>query len=249
MAMPVNESSETRSEASQNTPLPAQTTSAAPPVSTEDTPARGAQAIHPMPEHFPEVSLDAQSGDVRIGTQAQVTRPLPQSLIGLDIEDTSGLTVPTPAIRPDLESGGYVPTVTVQAPPVQSTVISAPITPSQISRRSAPPTQPLPTYTPADADPYASPVQPRYQPERSVCVRCGSANLTKGYVVDFGDKFRHIHFAPKRMSTRRLNSLWTLRPFNRLARLDAVACRDCGAVLLTVDTDELRKSERRRREP
>ncbi len=85
-----------------------------------------------------------------------------------------------------------------------------------------------------------------YQPERDVCVRCGSSNLARGYVVDYGEKFRQVHFAPKRITLNRLNGLLNLMPFRSLAKLDAVACRDCGAVLLVVDPAELRRAERRR---
>ncbi len=85
-----------------------------------------------------------------------------------------------------------------------------------------------------------------YQPERSVCVRCGSSNLSSGYVVDYGDQFRQVHFAPRRITLGRLNSLLNLWPFRGLAKLNAVACRDCGAVLLVVEPGELRRAERRR---
>ncbi len=83
-----------------------------------------------------------------------------------------------------------------------------------------------------------------YQPERSVCIRCGSTNLARGYVVDLSTTFNQTHFAPKKVTTRRLNS--ALRPFRLLAKLEALACRDCGAVLIIVDPAELRRAERRR---
>ena len=89
-------------------------------------------------------------------------------------------------------------------------------------------------------------VEHSYQPANFVCVRCGSKNLARGYVVDYGDKFEQIRFAPKRISLSWLNSLFALRPWRRLAKLNAEACRDCGAVLLTVEPDELRRAERRR---
>ncbi len=89
-------------------------------------------------------------------------------------------------------------------------------------------------------------VEHTYQPERFVCVRCGSNNLASGYVIDYGDKFEQIRFAPKRISLRWLNSILALRPWRSLAKLNAVACRDCGAVLLVVDPEELRHAERRR---
>ena len=89
-------------------------------------------------------------------------------------------------------------------------------------------------------------VEHMYSPSSFVCVRCGSRNLADGYIVDFGEKFQQVHFAPKRVSLRWLNSILALRPWKNLAKLDAVACRDCGAVLLTVLPEELRRAERRR---
>jgi hypothetical protein len=89
-------------------------------------------------------------------------------------------------------------------------------------------------------------VEYAYQPEKFSCVRCGSQNLARGYIVDYGDRFEQVHFAPKRITLKWLNSILALRPWRSLAKLDAVACRDCGAVLLTVEPDELRRAERRR---
>ena len=89
-------------------------------------------------------------------------------------------------------------------------------------------------------------VEHSYSPENFVCVRCGSTNLAEGYIVDYGDRFEQIHFAPKRISLRWLNSLLALRPWRSLAKVGAVACRDCGAVLLTVTPEELRRAEHRR---
>jgi len=89
-------------------------------------------------------------------------------------------------------------------------------------------------------------VEHSFSPSSFVCVRCGSRNLADGYIIDFGDKFEQVHFAPKRVTLRWLNSFFALRPWKSLAKLDAVACRDCGAVLLTVAPDELRRAERRR---
>jgi hypothetical protein len=89
-------------------------------------------------------------------------------------------------------------------------------------------------------------VEYAYQPETFACVRCGSKNLARGYIVDYGDRFEQVHFAPKRITLKWLNSILALRPWRSLAKLDAVACRDCGAVLLTVEPEELRRAERRR---
>ena len=104
----------------------------------------------------------------------------------------------------------------------------------------------------AEAAPVYEPmphVEHAYSPENFVCVRCGSTNLADGYIVDYGDRFEQIHFAPKRITLRWLNSLRALRPWRSLAKVGAVACRDCGAVLLTVTPEELRRAEHHREEP
>ncbi len=86
-----------------------------------------------------------------------------------------------------------------------------------------------------------------YQPERFACVRCGSTNLARGVIVDYGgEKFEQVRFAPRRISLNWLNSLLNLRPWRALLKLEAVACRDCGAVVLVVDPEALRRAERTR---
>ncbi len=89
-------------------------------------------------------------------------------------------------------------------------------------------------------------VEYSYSPANFACVRCGSKNLAQGYLIDYGDKFEQIRFAPKRVSLKWLNSILALRPWRSLAKCNAVACRDCGAVLITVEPEELRRAERRR---
>ena len=102
---------------------------------------------------------------------------------------------------------------------------------------------PVPDFAAEEAMPH---VEHSYSASRFVCVRCGSTNLARGYVVDYGDRFEQVHFAPKRITLKWLNSLLNLRPWKRLIKLDAVACRDCGAVLLEIDPAELRRAEIRR---
>ena len=87
-------------------------------------------------------------------------------------------------------------------------------------------------------------VEHTYQRASFVCVRCGSTNIAHGYVVDYGDKFEQIRFAPKRITLGWLNSIRALRPWKSLVKLNAEACRDCGAVLIVIDPDELRRAER-----
>ncbi|MBO9309262.1 MAG: hypothetical protein J7551_05720 [Chloroflexi bacterium] len=83
-----------------------------------------------------------------------------------------------------------------------------------------------------------------YQPERFACLRCGSTNLARGTIVNFsGQRFEQVRFVPRRLSLRWLNSLFNLRPWRRLLKLEAIACRDCGAVFLVVDPEALRHAE------
>lgn len=90
-------------------------------------------------------------------------------------------------------------------------------------------------------------VEHSYQPEKFVCVRCGSSNLTRGMIVDYsGSQFEQVNFVLRRVPLNWLNSVFNFRPRRQLLKLDAVACRDCGAVLLTIDPDALRRAERRR---
>lgn len=90
-------------------------------------------------------------------------------------------------------------------------------------------------------------IQHAYSAQAFRCPRCGSTNLADGMVVDFGgDKFEQVRFALKRYSLNWLNSLFNVRPWRRLLRLDAVACRDCGAITLTVDPAVLRRAEKHR---
>src|SRR5215468_4250210 len=64
-------------------------------------------------------------------------------------------------------------------------------------------------------------VEHSYSRENFVCVRCGSQNIAKGYIVDYGDKFEQTHFAPERITLRFLNSIRALRPWRSLAKLNA----------------------------
>jgi hypothetical protein len=72
--------------------------------------------------------------------------------------------------------------------------------------------------------------------------------LAHGLIVDYGDKFEQVRFAPRRISLAWLNSLFNLRPWTQLIKLDAVACRDCGAVTMEINPADLRRAERTRDE-
>lgn len=209
-----------------------------------------APPIAEMPDHFPEVHLDDETGEIRI-----VAPTNPQS-VGAALAAVEA--APSVGTEPALVEGGAtirtVPVAqpsdpTVAVPPVTPTAAATPAAPRATSATSAT-SSALPVAPASAADAphvlYSAPGGPTYQAERNVCIRCGSTNLARGYVVDFSNRFTHIHFAPKRMTPRRLNAITTLRPFRNLARLDAIACRDCGAVLLVAEPGEIRRAERKR---
>lgn len=183
--------------------------------------AVAATPVHPMPDQFPEVDLDDGTGNIRI--KAPVVTPAVTANAATTVSDPAPTSPATVQPIPETTQATPVAIVPAIVPTAPVAVISTPIAAA-------------PDYN----------LNPTYQPERNVCVRCGSTNLAKGYVVDYAEKFRHIHFAPKRMTPRRLNSIMAMRPFRSIVQLDAQACRDCGAVLLIVDPSELRRTERRR---
>jgi hypothetical protein len=78
---------------------------------------------------------------------------------------------------------------------------------------------------------------------RFACPRCGSEDQGAGYLVDYGDHFRHIYLAPRRLRIGRLRNL--LRPHRHLTKVLADVCRNCGMVILEVNTDEFEAAERR----
>jgi hypothetical protein len=78
-----------------------------------------------------------------------------------------------------------------------------------------------------------------------ICPRCGSHDVSVGYIVDYGDRFEQIHFAPIRVTLGWLNSVRALRPWRSLAKVNAEACRNCGTVTLVIDPEELRRAEQR----
>ncbi|PJF30490.1 MAG: hypothetical protein CUN51_07505 [Candidatus Thermofonsia Clade 1 bacterium] len=114
-----------------------------------------------------------------------------------------------------------------------------------LDAESPDPIAPLPPPPSYESPAPSLPVTHFYQPERFACLRCGSTNLARGYIVEFGgQRFEQARFAPRRVPLKWLNSLFNLRPWRKLLRLEAIACRDCGAVLLTVDPEALRRVER-----
>jgi hypothetical protein len=75
------------------------------------------------------------------------------------------------------------------------------------------------------------------------CVRCGSVDLASAYLVDYSDKFRQLQLAPKALKLAKISRL--LRPFHRMVKVNALVCRQCGAVMLEVDPEDFAEAEQR----
>ncbi len=101
----------------------------------------------------------------------------------------------------------------------------------------SPPLAPPPSLPEEQANPVIV-VRPRW-----ICPRCGSDDLAAGYLVDYSDKFQNVYLAPRRLKIKRLRNL--LRPFRNLTKVDADICRNCGMVILEVNTEEFEEAERR----
>ena len=84
------------------------------------------------------------------------------------------------------------------------------------------------------------PISPRAQ---WACPRCGSTDLASTYLVDYSGHFGRIYLAPKALSLRKIGRLW--RPFKALTVVNSDTCRNCGMVILEVDTDDLEDAEHR----
>lgn len=104
-----------------------------------------------------------------------------------------------------------------------------------MAQEKAPPVSP-----PAVIPEGGGPINPRAQ---WACPRCGSTDLASTYLVDYSTKFDNVYLAPKGLTLRKLASL--LRPFKALTRVDADTCRNCGMVILEVNTDALADAEHR----
>jgi len=112
----------------------------------------------------------------------------------------------------------------------------------EASEATAPaqPTAPMPVaHQPPAIQPLGQPRPQPYGPGR--CPRCGGENLTRGLLLTYDTRFHPAYYKPGRLSFFRLNSL--LRPFKRLAQVEALACRQCGMVLFQVDPDQLNRIE------
>jgi hypothetical protein len=78
---------------------------------------------------------------------------------------------------------------------------------------------------------------------RWVCPRCGSHDLGAAYLIDYSNKFDYVYLAPRRLKFRKLRTMW--RPFKHLTKVDADVCRNCGMVILEVNTEDFKESEDR----
>lgn len=75
------------------------------------------------------------------------------------------------------------------------------------------------------------------------CVRCGSTDRASAYLVDYSDKFRQLHLAPRALKLPKISRM--LRPFRNMLKVNAQVCRNCGAVTLEVSPDDLAEAERK----
>lgn len=75
------------------------------------------------------------------------------------------------------------------------------------------------------------------------CSRCGSTDLASAYMIDYSDKFRQLHLAPKALKLGKIARMW--RPFRNMVKVNAQVCRKCGAVTLEVDPEDFGEAERR----
>jgi hypothetical protein len=60
-------------------------------------------------------------------------------------------------------------------------------------------------------------------------------------LVDYGEKFQNIYIAPRRLKLKRLRTM--LRPFRHLVKVDADVCRNCGMVILEINTEDFQEAE------
>lgn len=97
-----------------------------------------------------------------------------------------------------------------------------------------------PVVPPASVPEGSGPVAPRAQ---WACPRCGSTDLASTYLIDYGNTFDNVYLAPKTLTLKKLRRL--LRPFKALTKVYADTCRNCGMVVLEVNTDELADAEHR----
>lgn len=104
-------------------------------------------------------------------------------------------------------------------------------------------TDKAPPLPPPPSLPEESPHTTANVARRWVCPRCGSDDLAAGYLVDYGEKFQHVYLAPRRLKIKKLRNI--MRPFRNLTKVDADVCRNCGMVILEVNTDEFGEAEER----
>jgi RNA polymerase subunit RPABC4/transcription elongation factor Spt4 len=102
-------------------------------------------------------------------------------------------------------------------------------------------TGPLPFSAPSSLPEGAT--SPMMPVNRWPCPRCGSDDLASAYLIDYSHKFDYVYLAPRRLKLKRLRNM--LRPFRNLIRVDADVCRNCGSVILRVNTEDFEEAERR----
>jgi hypothetical protein len=193
-------------------------------------------ATDPKPDSSALSATSDSEAPANSGIDKALTTPVPES------PPVAPDTTDNPPASPTVPSRGALVTTRPRHPmPTHFPEVHLP----EIARPAPPRPVPSVPSTPPP-DPHSVQDGAGYVPERLVCIRCGSTNLARGQVVDYGDKFRDLRFAPKRMTLSRLNSLLNLRPFRTLVKVNALACRDCGLVQMVIDPGDLRRVEHHR---
>jgi hypothetical protein len=100
----------------------------------------------------------------------------------------------------------------------------------------------------SDAPPFPTdddaPAQPPSLPEdKPRCVRCGSTDLGRGYILSNQPNFRPAYFAPKKFSPRRARR--ALRLSRNVVKIEGDVCRNCGYIMLCVNPKALEKVKKK----
>lgn len=142
------------------------------------------------------------------------------------------VTRPTPPVTPPEQIAPPPPPQPVRTPPPQAPVVQVPAVSSS--------PEPRRVLTGQAAGKPAVSAAP--QPFGSACPRCGGSDFSEGALISYGTRFRPAYYKPARRSIFTLHN--ALRPFRRLAEVQARVCRQCGYVVFEVDTERLNRIDR-----
>jgi len=144
------------------------------------------------------------------------------------------------------EGAPDTPARPVATPGYEEAALELPVTPGPVeplvpSLPEEPAAEParLPAATVAEIRPSAT--APHFRTDH--CPRCGYADFGAGTVIAYNGGFHPAYFKPARLTFRHLSWMW--RPFRAIVELEAQVCRQCGLVMLQVNTDRLRQVEKR----